>query len=226
LEEEVEAIGQAATAIGARMVWTIPVAENDSRTLVATLEFAEFLALIPHARPRVVYLWKRGFEAHAMALHSLIDNDDDTGEEVDEEVGNEIANDARFASIVKRWCSRDGEIGSFVASFILDGILHTAVESEAWLDEFNDDVSELAESLGEDTEGEEARIAAAELAEIRDKAKQLAADPLFNGPKVSRAKREYLARHLFADMEERTISFIVEEAENMQWLETGHRKQS
>jgi hypothetical protein len=228
IQSVVEAVGQVATKSGAYVVAGLLIGEEESQTLVVDLEVAEFLALISHAKPRVIYLLKGEFEAHAMALAGLTDDADEAAdvEEENETPDDEIAADPRFRSLVKRWQARDGQSGTVVASFMVDGVLHRIVESETWVDDFRDEVSELAEALGTEADNKYAEDATIEAAEIERMAKQLLADPLFFGPKVSRAKREYLAKHKFAGADEQTISLVVEEAENMHWLANSGAKKS
>jgi hypothetical protein len=224
LDEGVEAIRGAGAAIGTKIISALVLGSDKGRTLTVGLERADFVELIAHVRPPVLYLWEQQFEAKTMAIANLEGDGDWGGDDPDGEAEPEIVKDARFKSLTKRWRAHDGQLSRFAASFMAQGILHTTIEAEVWVDKFESEVEQLAEQLSQEGAEEESRLNAADEKDIRDKARLLAADPLFSAPKGSRAKREYLASDLFPSIDDRTISRIVEEAEKIEWLQAGRRK--
>jgi hypothetical protein len=225
-EKRVEAIRIAAETNSAKIVSALVLGGSDSGIPAVALGLAEFVDLIAHVRPKVLYLWEQRFDAQVMAIEDIEGDDTTDDEDMEEEVASEMLEDARFKTLVKRWRTRDGQISRLAGSFMMEGILHVLFESEAWAEEFDSEVQQLAESFAQHHADKLIALRAEAAAAIREKARQLSADPMFNAPKVSRAKREYLALHLFAGADDRTIGMIVEEAEKLDWLETGRGRQS
>jgi hypothetical protein len=223
VEEGVEAILSAGETVGAKVIPALVLGTDKGRTLTVGLERPDFLGLVAHVRPAVIYLWVEEFEARTLAIATLEDGEHREAGGAEGEVDPEIVTEIRFKSLVKRWRAHDRQKSRFAASFMVHGILHTTIESEAWLGQFESEVDQLAVELSQEEDDEQSKLNAAEARDLREKAGRLAADPMFTAPKGSRAKREYLASDLFPGLDDHTISWIVEEAEKIEWLQAGRR---
>jgi hypothetical protein len=217
LTQELEArfakLGQTAKDSGSFVVAATLPAEEDDKYQVQ-LELDVFMSLLSACRPRVLYVHRYGFEARAsLAPWFQLD---------DEEEGTEREDDPpSIAELLGQVARYEGELCSFMASFFVDGVRHTAYEGTGWLNKFQDDAREAVEALNEERQREDDAESELDAAKTREYATTLSEHPKFNEGRVSREKREYLAQSLFPDLDDMEISGVVDEATNMNWLKTG-----
>ncbi|AYG59930.1 hypothetical protein [Rhizobium jaguaris] len=174
---------------------------------IASVSFGEFLNLIRHAKPKIVYLITTSFDA-AEELGDNFEEDD-------------ISDLPEAKKIIAIWRSHDGQACRVAAGLMCDGILHRAIEQTDWLEEFEGEIEQLVTELLQQQEISERELQAAKEKTIILKAKQLMGDSRFNGPKVGTGKRTALAQHLFPDLDQPTIRAIVDRAINDHWLATA-----
>lgn len=176
------------------------------------------LGLISHISPRIIYLTEEEFEASTAVLEAV---ESDCASEFPDEVAesiNAVLAEPRVKAFVKKWGARDGELCRVAANVMCDAILHLLIVSTPWLDEFESEIENLIDDIKFELSTRSNAQKLAQREDARKKAHQLAADPRFNGPKISRSKRIYLAQSIFTDAERSLIASIVEEAENLTWL--------
>lgn len=182
---------------------------KDSTAYRVQMSLEQFLSLLSHCRPRVVYAFADEFEARDSLLAYLQVSEDDTAT---------VTARSDVKSLMKQASHHNGQLGSFLSGFIVDGVLHTVFEQTEWLDEFESRADDLETLLDEHRQRQLDQYSATEAARIREHAKMLWEHPKFNDGRPSREKREYLARSLFPDLGRAEISGVVEEATNMSWL--------
>jgi hypothetical protein len=173
------------------------------------LSLDEFITLLRHCRPRVVYLFADKFDSRDSLLAYL---------EIDEDDDPEFAESPRVMALVKHHAHRNGELASCLASFMFDGILHTVFEQTVWLDEFEMRADELEILLADERRQKNERDLKRYVQTTREHAKMLCENPKFTDGRPSREKRTYLARSLFPDLSSQEIHALVDEATNMDWL--------
>lgn len=184
---------------------------------VAAVPATEFVSLIRHIRPRLVYLVVASFDAIEDAEVAL---------DVDAESPDEGSRAKEFAA---KWHDRNGQSSRLVIGVMCDGVVHGAIETVDWFDVFDSESVALKEELEEaraereerDLEESEQATAIGQRNRIAPLVKKLIADPRFSASKVGVAKRTVLAQALFPDLDKETIRAIVEQAENEHWLATS-----
>ncbi len=119
----------------------------------------------------------------------------------------------------RRFAAYDGQIGATIASFMIDGVLHTAVATATWHDEFGDAVEAILEVARENASAGQASKNSEEAKAIDRNALVLLKHPSFNHGRVSFDKRMALAETLFQDCGLHTLSDITRRAETLFWLE-------
>jgi hypothetical protein len=214
-------IGQAARESNSRLVEAVLKSENQEGYRVQ-LSLDAFLELLKSCKPRVLYAFGNTFSARDTLIDELLtESDDDVEEEADMEGTDsekQLLADPRVKPLLEEFAHYDGQMESFLVTFVVDGVLHSVFEQETWAANFENGVQAL-EAL---FDAERNRVLECEFesdrAELRQHAERLCAHPKFNEGRPSREKREYLARSLFKDLDGREISWIVDEATNMQWL--------
>jgi hypothetical protein len=206
-----ERICTSAKDAGSLVVDAVIKPNLESGVLVADLDLDDFVGLLAHCKPRALYLRAEKFEAEVDAL-DLLDLDSE----------DEDARIPLLKTVVKRWTKRDGEISGIYASFMLDGVHNIYVMSPDWYDEFDEQVEEVAEAIREVRSGRVATQREGITQIIKGHARKLRKNPHFNAiPKPSREKRMYLAREVFPGLDDMVIQQVVDEAINMEWLESG-----
>ncbi|MFM0279989.1 hypothetical protein P0D75_18420 [Paraburkholderia sediminicola] len=208
LEDQFERIESVARESGSAIVDAVLNLDNDSAYMVK-LSLDNFLVLIAHCRPRVVYAVADKFDAKKSLLARLEVDDDD--------IENVLAR-PEVKALIKQAAHHNGELGNFIASFMTDGVLHTIFEETSWADEFDISVDALEESLADHHRKLFERESALEAANLVALAKRLCEHPKFSEGRASHEKRTYLARTLFPDTDMSDIRRIVDEATNMNWL--------
>jgi hypothetical protein len=211
LEDRFALVESTARESGSFIV-TAVLPREDSVGYRVQMSLEQFLLLLSHCRPRVVYAFADEFDSRDSLLASLEVSDD-----------NEAVVTARpdVKSLMKQAARHNGQLGSFLAGFLVDGVLHTVFEQTEWLDEFETRADDIEVLLNNQRQQELSQSSAAETAKTREHAKKLCGHPKFNDGRPSREKREYLARSLFPELDRAEISRVVEEATNMSWLAGG-----
>lgn len=220
LGKKLDDISGAALANGVKIIPTL-LEISDDIGLIARLDTDDFASIVSDVRPKMLYIWNEKFDARDGAIENLEDEFNSSGNGIPNPTEYIFSSDSRFVELVRRWQKKDGETSRFVASFIIDGIVHVASEQTEWFSAFENEATQLAEALLCERAEQAENLRSASVESLRRMARRLVEDPRFNAPKASRAKREYLASTLFPDIDDRTIRLAVEEAENLSWLDAN-----
>jgi hypothetical protein len=208
LETVFERIVSAVRESGGVIVQSMLRADSDPGYRV-NLSLQDFLLLVGHCRPRVVYAFADKFDAReSLLIHLEIEDDD----------ADDFMAKPEVKAIIEQAASHNGELGSFIVNFFADGVLHTVCERASWVAEFEESADALQQSLDEQGWMRNEEREALESEDFRAKAKQLCEHSKFNDGRPSHDKRSYLARSLFPDVDGTDIHRIVNEATNMSWL--------
>jgi len=203
------AIKNAALATGSMLVEATVQTRDDGTTPMVIVSSEDAVRVISAHAPRIVYLVEQTFD--------LADDIETAREELDG-IGVEPSPDL-LKDTQRRFASYDGQIGATIASFMVDGILHAAVSTAAWNDEFGDAVETILEGAREGADANLFLKHSEETKATKRKAVILAKHPSFNHGRVSFDKRMTLAETLFQGCDPRELSEITRHAENLFWLE-------
>lgn len=204
-----DAIKNAAMAMGSILVEATVQARDDGTAPMVIVSSEDAVRVISAHAPRIIYLVEQTFD---------LAGEIETAREELDDVGVEPSPD-RLKATQRRFASYDGQIGATIASFMVDGILHTAFSTAAWNDEFGDSVETILEGAREGAEANQFSKHSEEAKAIERKAVVLAKHSSFNHGRVSFDKRMTLAETLFQDCDPRELSEITRRAENLFWLE-------
>jgi hypothetical protein len=183
--------------------------QDDGSVPIAILSADEAVRVISAHAPRIIYLVEQAFDL-AGEIEATRDELDDIG--VEHSPDHLKATQRRFAAY-------DGQIGGTIASFMIDGVLHTVVATATWHDEFADAVEAILEDARENASAGQVSKNSEKAKAIERKALLLVKHPSFNHGRVSFDKRMALAETLFRDCDPHTLSEITRRAENLFWLE-------
>lgn len=213
LDLHAEGIRAAAEECGARIIPALPSVSNSS--IAVPVDAAEFVELVRHIRPRLIYLVATPFDAEEEAFTEigLDDQDDDW-----------IHEQKALIALVKRWRRRDGETCRLGFGLMYDGVFHGIVEDADWLSDFEEEIEAVKESVERDRQERLAKEESERKKKLATKVRTLIADSRFTAPKVGVAKRTALARVLFPDLSHEDVRMIVEQAEEEHWLATAGAK--
>lgn len=100
-----------------------------------SLDFQSFVNLLAHSKPTAMYLLAVKF-APQEDLESWWDIDED------DEDDKALMRDAKVKQFIRKM-GHAGEIGSLMASFIVDGVLHTLYADAEWYTEIEKQAEEL-----------------------------------------------------------------------------------
>ena len=203
------AIKDAALASQSVLVEATVQTRDDGYCPAVILSSEDALRVISTHAPRIIYLVERVFEL-AGEIEAARDELDDIG--VERSPDHLKATQRRFAAC-------DGQIGATIASFMIDGVLHTAVSTASWHDEFGDAVEAILENARESASAGQISKNLENAKAIERMAFVLVKHPSFNHGRVSFDKRMALAEILFQDCDPHTLSEITRRAENLFWLE-------
>jgi (p)ppGpp synthase/HD superfamily hydrolase len=203
------AIKTAAMATGSILVEATVQARDDGNAPTVIVSSEDAVRIIRALSPQVIYLVEQAFD--------LAGEIETTREELND-IGGEPSPD-RLAATQRQFASYDGQVGAAIASFMVNGILHTAVSTAAWNDEFGDAVETILEGARQGAEANQFSKHSAEAKAIERKAVVLAKHSSFNHGRVSFDKRMTLAETLFQNCDQRELSEITRRAENLFWLE-------
>lgn len=160
LHDQIDVLKNAAQASGSIVVDTVLDGSDGEGVLTAALSADEFVKVLAHCRPRIVYLHASRFEPLADALIAMdVDNEE------------EIAKDRRVKALVKKWTSQEGEVSTLLATFIADGVLHISMRQPDWVDDFESDAEDLADVMANEASEASSRAEQEErirLGEARD----------------------------------------------------------
>lgn len=212
LKEKMELVRKTALDSGSAIVNAVVIVSEDSSGYAVNLGFDQCLSLLSQCRPRIVYCHDESFDAEK-ALRVLLDMEDDDEDEIEI-----LSKNSGFKALTKKWAKKNGVTSLLVVNFVVDGVLHMVLEQPEWVDEFESEGEEIESSIAEAIRLESVKSLSAERKQFRDAAKALCDHPRFREGKWSREKREYLAKGLFPDFDDRAIRSIVEEATNMDWV--------
>ncbi|VVE56326.1 hypothetical protein PCA20602_05093 [Pandoraea capi] len=175
-----------------------------------SLDFQAFVTLLVHSKPTAMYLVAVTF-APQEDLESWWDIDED------DEDDNALMLDAEVKQFIREM-GHVGEIGSLMASFVVDGVLHTLYADAVWYTELKKQAEELKSHVYVALERKDDEENKKMKALVREHAKALCEHPKFTEGRPSKEKRTYLAESLFPDLETYLIYRVVDEASNMAWL--------
>ena len=204
-----DAIKNAAMATGSILVEAMVQTRDDGTAPMVIVSSEDAVRVISAHAPRIIYLVEQTFD---------LAGEIETAREELDDIGVEPSPD-RLKATQRRFASYDGQIGATIASFMVDGILHTAVSTAAWNDEFGDAVGTILEGAREGAEANQFSKHTEEAKAIERKAVVLAKHPSLNHGRVSFDKRMTLAETLFQDCDPRELSEITRRADNLFWLE-------
>lgn len=173
------------------------------------LKADEMLRILAVARPRFVYLHEQWFDFKQELSDISVDLNTHDGDRVD------ISPLSALNSYGKR---HDGELCLAYVAFVADSLLHLCFVEAEWFTSFQVEASELVDRLKivsrENQKNADFKVAL----DIKAKAATLADHAAFNLNRAGREKRIYLAEQLFPECDYSTISRIVDEATNIDWL--------
>jgi hypothetical protein len=212
LEHSVREIESAVREVGSFLLDTVPQTERQEDYRVA-LPRESFLELLKHCKPRIVYTYKNEFDARQSIVTQLLPVTEEGGE-----AQAELLADPRVAPLVERFSRHNGQVDSFVATFVVDGVLHSIYERTAWVEALEEQLDELEAVLEAEREDDDEEEDEVDRERVRDYATRLCENPKFTEGRPSREKRIYLTRSLFPELTDLEVSEVVEEATNMTWL--------
>lgn len=175
-----------------------------------SLDFQSFVKLLAHSKPTALYLLAVAFDPRG-DLESWWEIDED------DEDDKALMRDAKVKQFIRKM-GHAGEIGSLMASFIVDGVLHTLYADAEWYTELEKQAEELKSQVYVARERKEDEEGRKMTALVREHAKTLCEHPKFTEGRPSKEKRPYLDESLFTDLETHLIYRVVDEASNMAWL--------
>lgn len=202
------AIKNAAIATESVLVEATVQTRDDGSTPMVILSSEDAVRLISAHAPRVIYLVEQSFDL-AGELETALEELDDIGVEHSPD---------HLKATQRQFTKYDGQIGATIASFMVDGVLHTAVATAAWHDELGDAVETILEGAREGARAGQVSKLSEEAKAIERKALVLVRHPSFNHGRVSFDKRMALAETLFQD-NPHTLSEVTRRAETLFWLE-------
>ena len=235
-------IGQLRVLTKKHSMGTIGVMPAEPRARAAyevDLDPAEFLEALSLFHPKAVYVETSEFRAkwQVVTFHDWSEADDDEDDEGegydvdDEDDATYIPSEEQLNRIMERhpaveaevqkWSRYDGKTYMVAALFFADGVYHTTSLIEDWMQELNVSRMQLKKSHIEAAEAAGHTLRGKKRAAFLERAERLARDPMFNAPKATREKREYLASRLFPALREGDWSALVAEAANMVWYNTS-----
>jgi len=203
------AIKDAALASESVLVEATVQTRDDGSVPTVILGSGDALRVISVHAPRIIYLFEQVFDL-AGEIEAARDELDD--------IGVELSPD-HLKATQRRFASNDGQICATIASFMIDGVLHTAVSTATWHDEFGDAVEAILEDAREGARAGQVSTNSEKANAIERNALVLVKHPSFNHGRVSFDKRMALAETLFQDCDPHTLSEITRRAENLFWLE-------
>ena len=210
---EAEALGaavkEAAVTAGSILVHAAVEMRDEGSFPTVFVNSEDAVKIINAITSRVIYLVEQAFDL-AGELETALEEFDEIG----------VENSAvELKAMQRQFAKYNGQIGATIVSFMVDGVLHTAMATATWHDEFSDAVETILEnareiaSVGQDSKNSERAKA------IERNALVLVKHQSFNHGRVSFDKRMALAETLFQDCDPQTLSEITRRAENLFWLE-------
>lgn len=209
LDEQREQIVAAAEK-GNTLVVPSAVKITAATAYTVSLDFQSFVNLLAHSKPTALYLIAVKFDPKE-DLESWWEIDED------DEDDKALMRDPKVKQFIRKM-GHAGEIGSLLASFIVDGVLHTLYDDAEWYTELEKQAEELKSQVYVACERKEDEEDKKMKAIVREHAKKLVEHPKFTEGRPSKEKRTYLAESLFADLDTYLVYRIVDEASNMAWL--------
>ncbi len=200
------AIRSAAEASGSIVVATSIYSGDDATAPVAVLEADDAVRILAAHSPRIIYLLEQVFNLGGELEVALAEYD------IELSPGD-------LTTLRSRFSKYDGQIGATVASFMVDGVLHSVFASASWQDEFSDLVEAIVEDGRERARAGQFSKQSEEARAIERKALILLRHTSFNHGRVSFDKRMTLAEALFQDCDPHALAAITRRAENLFWLE-------
>ena len=211
-----KAIKDGTTASRSILIEATVHSEDGGSSPKVGVEPSEAVRLIAEIKPRVVYLREQTFD--------LTEELETAAEDLDAIDADSSLH--RLKAIRGSFSQYDGQIGAAIASFMVDGILHTAFSTASWYDEFGDAIEAITDEAREEAETARFSDRSVEAHELGRKAALLAEHPSFNYGRVSFDKRMTLAGALFEDCDQGELSEITRQAEHIFWLDQSGFKKS
>ncbi|ACM35479.1 MULTISPECIES: hypothetical protein [Rhizobium/Agrobacterium group] len=209
LDEIAENVRAASERCGSMILETVPA--HDALPSVV-IDANRFPALIEHLKPRLVYMILTTFDGREDVAAAL---------DVDAE---ELDRDEK--KLADKWTKHNGQTSCLGLGVMHDGIVHAVIVKPDWFEEFEEE-TEVFRSARHDAinaafarhqEKERAQREADEKNRLGPVVKKLVADPRFNAPKISAAKRLALAETIFPDLDKASAKKAVDRAANELWL--------
>jgi hypothetical protein len=204
-----KAIKEAAGVSGAMLIEATVHSEGDSSGPSVVIGQADAIRLVTAIKPRVIYLVEQLFD---------LPDEISTVEEKLDGIGVDLPS-VTLKSIERRFVGNDGQVALAIASFMIGGILHTAISTATWYDEFDAAIDVIMDAARDSAAANRSSERVAQNGEIRRKAMALSKHPSFNHGRVSFDKRMTLAEALFEGSDQTELSEITRLAENLFWLE-------
>ncbi len=203
------AIKNAAAATETVLVEATVQSRDDGTGLMVFVSSDEATKIISAHPPRIIYLVEQVFDLTG-EIEAARDELDDIGIEYSPDL---------LKATQGQFTPYDGQIAATAASFMIDGVLHTALAIADWNDEFEEAVATILENAREGASASQFTKHTEEAKGIERKALVLVKHPSFNHGRVSFDKRMALAETLFKECDARALSEITRRAENLFWLE-------
>lgn len=203
------AIKNAAASTEIVLVEATVQSRDDGTGLIVFVSPEVATKIISAHSPRIIYLVEQVFDLSG-EIEAARDEIDDIGVEYPLDL---------LTATQHQYAPYDGQIAATVASFMIDGVLHTALATADWNDDFDDAVATILDDAREGASANQFIKHTEEGKAIERKALVLVKHPSFNHGRVSFDKRMALAGTLFEDCDARTLTEITRRAENLFWLE-------
>jgi len=215
LAEQVRRVRNAASNAAVYIIQAPLLFDESDGYPTVILDSEGFVRALDKLHPRALYILEAQFDA-ATSIREQFESDDD-GNEEDLSI-DQNSNSAEFSAIVEKWEKHNGELYHYMTWFVIENVIHICIATNNWFHVFEDEVDRFGKEI-ESRETERQQLAnAIAKNKIEEKARELASHPRFNAPRVSHAKRWYLARQIFPQIDESSLHAIVDEAENYSWL--------
>ena len=117
-----DAIKNAANAMGSILVEATVQARDEGTAPMVIVSSEDAVRVISAHAPRIIYLVEQTFD---------LAGEIETAREELDDIGVETSPD-RLKSTQRRFAHCDGQIGATIASFMVDGILHTELLPVSW----------------------------------------------------------------------------------------------
>ncbi|WP_426122481.1 hypothetical protein [Pararhizobium sp. PWRC1-1] len=207
LDRMAQEVRKAAEECGAMILQSILASDHVPAVAV---DGDTFPALVKHLKPRLIYMVRTTFDAGEDVMAHFEEDELDSG----------------LMKLAAEWTNRNGQSSRLILGLMADGVMHGIIETADWFDDFEEEAEELSGPRQQAISDAFARLqeADARKREVDEKkrfapiVKKLIADPRFDAPKISAAKRLRLAETIFPEEDRSTLKKAVDRAISELWL--------